>query len=227
MDKLNSLRELSKESWQQLVRKFPEQRQAGGCLLLGRCYACQPSGVLMLGLNPGGAHDGYFDVSLQDYDWLLEGPLQPRHAYWTNARKVFNATPDLARAMRQATYAFCCPFRTPDWSSLSPPLREALLRASVPILRRIVEDCQPKLAIVAGVESVRIFSETTGSHLVRKTCQGPQGDGRGTYQWAAYDGSLGSVKFVLAQIPHLSRAGSRVKLADCATWLSGIVKESA
>lgn len=154
MTKLEALQEITRGQFATLQAEFPGTFNEGGCLLLGKRYAHPASRVLMLGINPGASPSKHLDVGLQAYDWLLDGPNLGHH-YHTNARKFFHASPALFDAVRLATFAFCCPFRTANWSGLRAPVKIALIAAGRPVLTRIVDDCQPSLIIVAGVDGFR------------------------------------------------------------------------
>ena len=217
VDALREVGALASQGYDELRRRCPDLPALGGCLLLGRHYAHPGSRVLFLGLNPGGT-DPKLDIGLQEYNYLLEGP---NHAvYWTNARKCFSASPVLASLFRTATLAFCCPYRTADWSSLSDDHRRVLVGRSKPVLRRMVADCRPALIVVAGKVSLELVQDMLRPEWHITKALGACGSG--TYQWAAYRGSYNDQEFVIAQVPHFSRANSSPRLHECATWLSGI-----
>ena len=87
----------------------------------------------------------------------------------------------------------------------------------------MIADCAPRLVIVAGIAGESVFRETMGDEfsVTATVSAGPYT--QGTYRWRATQCTWRSQSFVVAQILHLSRANSKVKLAECAEWLSGMV----
>ena len=221
MAHLEHIQKLTRDNFDQLRSQFPGFFNAGGCLLLGRQYAHPASRVLVLGINPGPSDSVTLDVRRQEYDYLLSGPDKPRHQNWTNARKFFNASPRLLDAVRLATFAFCCPYRTQSWSAMPRPVKTALADSSRDLLGAIIQDCSPTLLIVTGVDGFRLFAEIMGNALQVQNVIGSGGDGR-LHQWSAYRAQAFQRMLTIVQVPHFSRAGEVVKLQQCANWLVGL-----
>lgn len=223
---LNRVQDLVSEGFESLCAEFPDQRQLAGTLFLGKYYAKKPGGILMLGLNPGASPWPKIDVKLHPHNFLLEGEPELKVRYWTNARKLFNGTTELRAAMDSATFSFCCPYRTARWNGLPKTRIQALIRNSKPVLAQMMTDCRPSLVILAGVEGAKLFSYTTSPRLEWGAEIGRGGDAKGTYQWRAVSASFDGASFVVAQIPHLSRAGAPAKLKSCAEWLTSIERDA-
>jgi hypothetical protein len=224
-ERLCALRELAVQG-----RKCLESKglHGGGCLFLGRHYAHPDSRLLMLGINPGinkGAVE-HLDTKLQGKNCLLEeGP--PDLRYFNNARFFFNSpplSPYRSSVLETATYSYCCPYRTKNWSGLQDK-RKALIEVSGPVLSRIILDCQPRLIVIAGKAGYNAFCEILGDKQLRCVeCTDCHAMG-GLYHWAAYRAELTGVgPVVIAQVPHFSRANSREKLEECATWLASLIR---
>jgi hypothetical protein len=126
--------------------------------------------------------------------------------------------------VRLATFAFCCPYRTPAWSSLPQSVQTVLADSSRAILTKIVEDCRARLIIVTGVDGFRLFVEIMGRRLEIKSAISSGGDGR-LHQWAAYAAEIDGHRVTIAQVPHFSRAGEMPKLRQCAEWLTSVTHE--
>ena len=165
--------------------------QNGLALFLGNHYADTQARILMLGLNPGLLREesgGAFFASyshnydLADSNILLGDPSDEngrRVRYWRNARRCFGATANLRATMALATFAFCCPFRTASWSDLTARQRSLLEAHSRPVLRLILNDCQPRLVIVAGGQPAIFCSEAelstrTKQSQIRASRVGPR-----------------------------------------------------
>ena len=223
---LKRVQDLARDGFERLCVEFPDQRLLAGTLFLGKSYAAKPHGILMLGLNPGASKWQQLDVKLHPHDFLLEGDPSVKVRYWTNARKLFNGTTELRAAMDAATFSFCCPFRTDRWNGIPKSRTQALIRNSKPVLAQIMTDCRPALVILAGVEGVNLFGYTTSPILKWEAEISRGGDEKGAYQWRAANASFDGSSFVVAQIPHLSRAGSAVKLQQCSEWLTVIARDA-
>ena len=87
-------------------------------------------------------------------------------------------------------------------------------------------DCRPALVILAGVEGVKLFGYTTDPRLKWEAEISRGGDEKGAYQWRAANATFDGSPFVVAQIPHLSRAGAVAKLQQCAEWLTVIARDA-
>lgn len=222
--RLRVIGELTKQGASELRHRCPELPDLGGCVFLGKHYARLDSRVLFLGINPGASPNRFIDTDLNAHNVLLEGPNPARHAYWTNARKFFNADRIVRELFATATFAFCCPYRTTTWSGLSEGQRETLMALSRPVLRQIVEDCQPALIAVAGVAGRDALLRTLGADLsLGSGASGNQTSG--TYQWTVHDGSCRGHALTMVQLPHFSRANSGPRLAECATWLREVLQQ--
>lgn len=197
------------------------QNIGGACAFLGKNI--KGNGILMLGLNPGGDGDEV-ECKPQEANCLLE---RAEYRYWINARKVFGAdehvrfsNADALRGkMSGATFSFCIPFRTQNFS-LPKQQKAELLEASTPFLLAILEYCRPSAVIVAGVTARRAFCEMVGSsdnHL----CE--QKDGR-IWQWGSGRLDAPYNETLLVQIPHLSRANGAERQAKVGEWLAGQLK---
>jgi hypothetical protein len=220
MERLKDLAALVDEGYETVKETAPGAGM-GYTVFLGCSYAASPRGIMMLGLNPGVSSNENRNATLQESNWLLEGAPQKRLPYWMNARRLFSHH-GLAQSLADATFSFCCPYRTPTWVDLPATTRQALVRASKQPLQRMIEDCDPRLIIVAGIAGEAVFRETLGSELTvsQPVSTGPYA---GTYRWRASSCFLGDHTFTLAQIPHLSRANSKAKLQECAQWLADMV----
>jgi hypothetical protein len=209
-----------------LVAAFPEQHDQGGTLFLGKHYALQPRAILMLGINPGSSSDTKFYTGRYSENVLLPGAAPTTFPYWRNARRLFGTTPELLRAMDGATYSFCCPFRTANWNGLSKEKRAAMIRHSRPILTQMLADVDPGVVIVAGVAGESIFREIVGSVMQTEEPLTRSEISIGTYRWRAHSVRLAASQFILAQIPHLSRANSRKELDRCGHWLTEVIGQA-
>ena len=165
MARLEDLQALVRANFGELRARFPELFQTGGCLLLGRQYHIRPLAFWSWASTPGPSDFTDLDLRRQSFDYLLEGPDKPRHQNWTNARKFFNAAPRVLEAVRLATFAFCCPYRTAAWSSLPQSVKAALADSSRAILSKIVQDCPAELIIITGVDGFRLFTEIMSQRL--------------------------------------------------------------
>ena len=96
-------------------------------------------------------------------------------------------------------------------------------RLNAPVLARMLDDCAPRLVIVAGIAGLNVFRYAAPANLQTGAELSRGGDARGTYPWRALEATLGGRPFVLAQIPHLSRAGSKHRLKECSEWLMTLV----
>jgi hypothetical protein len=209
-----------------LCATYPEQLSQGGTLFLGKHYASQPRGLLMLGINPGSNPDISFYTDLYPENVLLPGGAPTTFRYWKNARRLFDTTPELLRAMEGATYSFCCPFRTANWNGQSKVKREVMIRHSRPILTQMLSDVDPRVVIVAGIAGESLFRDIVGPGMqMEETLSRSEGT-TGTYQWRAHSARLGGARFTIAQIPHLSRANSRKELERCGHWLTDVIGQS-
>jgi hypothetical protein len=173
----------------------------------------------MLGLNPGLDEALPADYTLQKDTCLLGDPHDreaKRIAYWRNARRCFGARIDLERALARATFSFCCPFRTPNWSSLNKNIREALQERSRPILRQILQDCTPAYVVCAGSTAAALFRDLGGVAVaseIRST------GSAGRKRWTARDAHAPWGTSVIMTIPHFSRFNSTAGLTACGHWL--------
>jgi len=215
--KLKSLQSMVAEAFEHLSKKYPDLRRRKATLLLGRHYAHPRSRVLMLGLNPGLDEELPLDLECQKENSLLGDPGDTEIAYWRNARRLFATTPRLSAVLEYATFSFCCPFRTPSWSSLSSAQRRDLIEESMPTLARILEDCRPEFVIAAGRTAQRILTDRLRPPPQVKSrsrrAKGP------IYSWERLDLQWRHLDFAVLQIPHLSRANSAKKLRECGLWL--------
>jgi hypothetical protein len=201
-------------------RRCPDLPDLGGCLLLGKHYAA--SNVLYLGINPGLSPFTHLDVELQQYNFLLEGPNDAKHSYFNNARKFFAASATLRAFFERATFGFCCPYRTENWTALPEHERDILIALSKSILRKMIADCRPALIVAAGRAGFDTVCEMLKPEWYLTKVLSCGGTG-GTYQWSANRGSFNDQEIVIVQLPHFSRANSPSQLAECATWLTGVV----
>jgi hypothetical protein len=215
--------ELTREGFERLCEEFPDQKPLGCTLFLGQYYARADPGILMLGINPGGRAYRELDLKLHKQNWLLEGPDDLKVRYWTNARRLFGATHELRAAMELATYSFCSPYRTIKWKGLERDRVRSLIRNSKPVMRRMLADCKPKVIIVAGAAGFQVLGYTAGADLELGESFDRGGDESGTYRWKAFNAAHAGNQVVVVQIPHLSRASSKVRLKECGEWLSSIV----
>lgn len=223
-DSLQDVRRVANAELDRLREEHPEQFEKGGTLLLGKHYAHEKRGILMLGLNPGASKGPQeFYVDRYTSNLLLPGGPNERFSYWRNARTLFAATTPLLTAMETATFSFCCPFRTSTWSNLPRQKRDALIQHSRPILTQVLQDCVPRLVIVAGVAGLDALRTIAAPRLTIGSMVSDGGDPSATYQWRAYRATFDESEVVVAQIPHLSRANSRAKLQSCGSWLSDLV----
>jgi hypothetical protein len=219
---LNELAQLVQTKFAEMRRRCPDLPDLGGCVLLGKHYAHPASRVLYLGINPGASPSTDLDTALQSHNWLLEGPNDAKHVNWTNARKFFASSPVLQRVFSTATFAFCCPYRTENWTELPERDRDILIALSKPILRKMIEDCRPKLIVAAGRAGFDMVCEMLKPewYLTKVLSRGGSG---GTYQWSANRGSFNDQEIVIVQLPHFSRANSVGQLTECANWLTDVV----
>jgi hypothetical protein len=218
------LQQLVVEGYEKLCDEFPDQRSTGCIPFLGKHYADPGSGILMLGINPGGKK-GYreIDLELPRWNWLLDGPAEPKVRYWTNARRLFSATPALRDAMERATFSFCCPYRTTRWNGLERGRRESLIGNSKPVMIRMLADCQPRLIIVAGAAGLQALADVGSPVIVIGDVIQHGGDAKGAYKWKSLKAHHEGRELLVAQIPHLSRANSHARLKECGQWLTGLV----
>jgi hypothetical protein len=213
---------LVEDGARELHRRCPELPDLGACVFLGKHYARPDARVLFLGINPGASPNRFIDTSLCDHNVLIEGPNPAGHAYWTNARKFFNADPIVREVFDAATFAFCCPYRTTTWSGLAERQREVLTGVSRPVLRQVVTDCQPTLIVVAGVAGRDALVRTLPELALER--REPGGESSGTYQWMSHRGRFAGRALVLVQVPHFSRANSSLRLMGCAAWMRGFLQ---
>ena len=220
-ERLSTLATLVDEGYE-AIRPLLGEKELGYTLFLGRSYAVSPPCIMMLGLNPGVGGSVDRGAKLQADNWLMDGMPGVRLPYWRNAKRLFNQH-GMANVLTHATFTFCCPFRTATWVNLPPAMRSALMSAARPALQRMITDCAPRLVIVAGIAGESVFRETMGDEfsVTATVSAGPYA--QGTYRWRATQCTWRGQSFVVAQIPHLSRANSKGKLAECAEWLSGMV----
>lgn len=210
-----------------LCARYPEQREPGGTLLLGKYYAHHPGGILMLGLNPGGTYNaGAVYTKTYPENCLLPGAASTKIAYWRNARTLFGVD-GIHQEMELATYSFCCPFRTRNWNGLPASKRSALIEHSAPVMQQMLRDCMPSVIIVAGRASLAVFQAVAGPAIRIDKLISDEGAAAGTYQWRSYRCRLNESPCVLAQIPHLSRASSRERLKNCGRWLGDVLRQAA
>ena len=223
-DSLQDVRRIADAEFAQLCKEHRDQFEAGGTLLLGKHYANEKRGILMLGLNPG-ANKGPQKLYVGTYssNLLLPGGPNERFSYWRNARTLFAATAPLLSAMESATFSFCCPFRTSTWSNLPRQKRDALIRYSRPILTQVLQDCAPRLVIVAGVAGLDALRTIAAPRLTISGVISDGGDRSATYQWRAYSATFDDSEVVVAQVPHLSRANSHARLESCGKWLADLI----
>jgi hypothetical protein len=222
-DPLSELGAIATSAQTELCARYPEQHASGGTLLLGKRYADPSGGILMLGLNPGGHGDGKFYVERYKEDHLLPGASDEGIRYWRHAHRLFSTGESLLRDMRKATFSFCSPFRTSTWSNLQASKRDALIELSRPVLIKILDDCRPRLVIVAGVASLNALVTIARPRFELGARRDHGGDVRGTYQWRSHDATFDGAPLVVVQIPHLSRANSASKLDACGRWLGKLV----
>jgi hypothetical protein len=223
---VDHIAQIAREEFESLCAAFPEQREPGCTLFLGRFYAQEDLRVVMLGLNPGGEDSG-LETNQQTGNCLLDD-FPTKEPYWRNARFLFAQNGSgLRQAMETATYSFVCPFRTRSWPG-SGALLEALKQHSRPILLQLLRDCRPRLVIIAGVAGLRLFRELLQHDAMLE--QFPftrSANTKRTYQWQAIRMSMGDRPCIVAQIPHLSRANSKERLTECRRWLDNEVLPSA
>lgn len=222
--KLAAVGEMAQREFSELVKGFPKQFERGGTLLLGRYYALRPRGIVMLGINPGGSGRGFTTVPYGS-NCLVDATRPAPYSYWRNARTLFTSTTSLAAGMEEATFAFCCPFRTPNWNGQPRALRDALLLHSTPILKRVIADCAPRLIVIAGVAGEALFRTMLGPDTGERRAIAGSGDAKGTYQWRAYSTTIHDNQVTIAQVPHFSRANSTSRLKECGAWLARLVQE--
>jgi hypothetical protein len=222
-DRASRLAALARGDYGALCARFPEQLSQGGALFLGKHYALRPRGVLMLGVSPGPAPDAGFDTGLSSVNVLLPGGANTNVRYWRNARRLFGTTPALLQAMEEATYSFCCPFRTDDWVGLRWDKRAALIQHSLPVMIQMLFDVDPRVVIVAGVAGETLFRRVVGPGLRMDSPFSRSDRCTGTYVWRARSASFATVRFTLAQIPNLWRARSPKELERCGLWLTDMI----
>jgi hypothetical protein len=222
----DALQELTQAGFDRLWQEFPDQKPLVGTLFLGKHYAQPDPGILMLGINPGASNDPKLDLKLHEHNYLLEGPANIRIRYWTNARRLFGATDELRAHMESATYSFCCPFRTIKWNGLELARIRSLIRNSKPVMARMLADCKPKVIIVAGTAGLQVLGYTAAPLLDLGEPFDRGGDAKGKYRWQALSASHSGRPLTVVQIPHLSRASSKVRLAECGQWLSATVRDA-
>lgn len=227
-DRLATIRRLVTAEHEALTREHPALSDEGGTLLLGRHYAYEKRGIVMLGINPGAnVHDRSLYVGTYDSNCLLPGSPDEGFSYWRNAQILFGSTPELRSAMETATFAFCCPFRTKMWSGLPRVEREALIAHSRPIIGQLLEDCDPQLVIVAGVAGLDALRNIAAPRLRIGELRDDGGAPTGTYQWRAYHATRDGADTTVAQVPHFSRANARQKLTACGHWLSDLARDTS
>jgi hypothetical protein len=223
---IDAIKQLVVDGYHRLCDEYPDQRPLGCIPFLGKHYAASEPGILMLGINPGGRGHREVDLELHDWNWLLEGPPELKIRYWNNARRLFSTTVDLRSAMETATFSFCCPYRTARWNGLERGRRQSLIRNSKPVMARMLADCQPRLIIVAGIAGLQGLGDIASPVLELGAVIDHGGDGKGTYTWKALRAHHEGRQLTVAQIPHLSRANSHARLAECGTWLTTLVAHS-
>jgi hypothetical protein len=218
---------MTKEQFAHLTKNFPDLQPRGLTLFLGRHYAHTHPSIMMLGINPGLDDDLPVDCDLQCCNCLLGCPKAPearRIRHWRNARRCFGATPSLLAVMEWATFSFCSPFRTPRWSRIPTPQREAIEVLSRPILKRMLEDCRPSAVILAGRLAVPFCARIGNVSLVGRTT--PEG-GRGARTWTKFLGHAAWGEFDVLQVPHFSVFNSLVGLQECGEWLTSVLCQRA
>jgi len=213
------------KAFQDAFQQFPELKDNGAEMFLGKYYAHPESEILMLGINPGGNQTHKIDTALKDENCLLGSPKDEKEKYWKHARTLFGSSSELSNKMVHATFSFIIPVRTTKWTGLKPPeKRIALINGAKPITRQIISDCNPKYIIVAGSDG-----QSTLVHDIldlKKTpykihhYDKPAGFTRGTYQLQRIDVEWEDKAMTVLQIPHLSRASSKDKLVQCGQWLT-------
>jgi len=234
MDKrIEQLKIETENALNEASRNFPELRlsEHGLALFLGKNYAHPLGRILMLGLNPGLLKDKPGGTLLTDYahsyDLLTSNVLigspsdfeAKRVRYWRNARRCFGATPSLQAAMELATYSFCCPFRTPKWSTLTAMQKHSLETYSRPVLSKILNDCQPLVIIVAGEDARKIVFR---SGIL--TCSEMSTDQHGT-KWSMFGARASWGAVTVAQLRHFSYFNSIEELQRCGEWLSQVLSD--
>ena len=127
--------------------------------------------------------------------------------------------------MPQATFSFCCPYRTRKWHKLPIVYRRVLMQLSRPVLQQMLDDCAPRCVIVAGVGTVGVFKATAGVPLESGPIVAAGPYAKGTYQWRAAHVSWRGRVLLLVQVPHFSRANDHKKLDACGAWLSDLVAQ--
>lgn len=224
---IDAIKQLVVEGYNRLCDEYPDQRSLGCIPFLGKHYAAPEPGILMLGINPGGRGYRELDLELHDSNWLLEGPPDLKIRYWSNARRLFGTSAELRSAMETATFSFCCPYRTARWNGLERGRLHSLIRNSQPVMTRMLADCRPKLIIVAGAAGLQALGYIASPALELGEVVDHGGDGKGTYTWKALRARHEGRELVVAQIPHLSRANSHARLAECGAWLTDLVTQAS
>ena len=209
------IKNIASKQFDLLVKELPDQKRYGGDLFLGKNYA--KSNLLFLGINPGLDEDLPFKTELLESNVLLDGGSKIR--YWNNAATALANTQKLKEKFNLATYSFCCPFRTPTWSDLDSKKREILIDYSRPILKKMLEECNPDFIVVAGRASVNIlfrsYSEIFTENKEYETVKLDR-----FHQWSAHKVKISGKSVTVLQAPHFSYASNKEKLHNFSTWLS-------
>ena len=226
--KLKRLRELILARFEWLCENdYPHKhRRAGGHLLLGPCYAI-PGQPLFVGINPGGKDESAEIVTCpHPVNILLKGCNSEDHEqrFWRNSATFFSSTSSaFQKMMKQATFSFCIPYRTPSWNGLPARERRLLMDASAPVFFQMLKDCNPPFIIASGVAASTILSDDsfTGWRdrevLTRPARNFSVSVTRRISGTKAADvaPSLRAIYLV----PHFSRTNSRPILSECARTL--------
>ncbi len=213
------------------TRACPELQlhEKGLTLFLGPSYADATARVLMLGLNPGLLRDepgGLIQSTYaHNYDLapstLLVGDPTDSEAlrvrYWRNARRCFGATRILESVMRRATFSFCCPFRTPNWSTLNARQQHLLEECSRPVLRMMVSDCQPALVLVAGADASKMLLRCGAFFENRTSIESCR------HKWRLFETRAEWGDVSVAELHHFSYFNGLAELRECGEWLTTLV----
>ncbi len=220
MSDLKALKDLTSRQFAELCHVLPDLKKRGLTLFLGSEYAACDCRILMLGINPGSSDDLPEDYGLRSSNCLIGDPGDPdarKFVYWRNARRCFGATAELKHKMARATYTFCIPFRTPNWSGLRKLERLELKKAARPILQQILADCRPEFILCAGATARTILMDLSDlSSVDHETLEGRQG--RNTWTADAVAVPWGSSEVL--KVPHFSRFHSKEGLRACGVWLT-------
>jgi len=169
-----------------------------------------PTGVMLVGINPGGdefsigasieAGNAYLVESWSGNGAVLQSQVRELFGVLHNTGAVPGISP--REALDQTLTTNYCPFRSPRWSEL--PRREEAVAFSNRFWARLLPQISPRLVLCMGGKPYEMFSALLQREASRTFEEKRWDTGWGKCQFKARGYALEGSKTALAFIPHLS-----------------------